>query len=145
MTKHEDGCRKGGSHHYMAGFSLIEVMVVVGIIAILASIALPSYNEHVRKTRRAAGGACAVAAAQQLERYYTTQLTYVGAPAGNVLDNVCDPDTLKYYTIGTNIVAGSPRAYSVTATPAGKQTGDSCGTLSINQAGVKSPAADNCW
>ncbi|GAB3305922.1 type IV pilin protein [Luteimonas notoginsengisoli] len=144
MTNKLDGRRSGGRQP-MAGFSLIEVMVVVAIIAILASIALPSYNEHVRKTRRAAGGACAVAASQQLERYYTVQLTYDGAPAGNVLDNVCDPDTLKYYTIGRIINAANPRVYSVTATPAGKQQGDSCGTLSINQAGVKSPATDGCW
>lgn len=143
MINNDVGCRNGGSYRYMAGFSLIEVMVVVAIIAILASIALPSYNEHVRKTRRAAGGACAVAASQQLERFYTTQLTYVGSPAGNVLDNVCDPDTLKYYTISTVGVTRSN--YTVTATPAGKQDGDSCGALSINQAGVKSPAADNCW
>jgi type IV pilus assembly protein PilE len=78
-----------------------------------------------------------------MERYYTTQLTYVGAPAGNVLDNVCDPDTLKYYTIGTANVAA--RTYTVTAAPAGKQSGDSCGTLSVDQAGVKSPATDGCW
>lgn len=142
MTARKVGCRACGSAP-QAGFSLIELMVVVGVIGILAAIALPSYNEHIRKTRRAAGGACATAAAQQMERYYTTELTYVGAPAGAVLDDICDPETLDSYIIGTDNVG--PRTYTVTATPTGNQSGDSCGVLSITQAGVKSPATDGCW
>ena len=76
-----------------AGFNLIELMIVVAVIAIIASIALPAYNEHIRKTRRAAGGACAMAMAQQTERWYTTNLTYVGAPALNT--TACQASALR--------------------------------------------------
>ena len=141
MVRNSQGCRARGSRS-QAGFSLIELMVVVAVIGILASIALPSYNEHIRKARRAAGGACVAAVAQQMERYYTTQLKYDGGPPATTMDNICDPESLDYYTIG---MAATPRTYSITATPKGKQEGDSCGTLSINQAGVKSPSGASCW
>lgn len=141
MTNKHRGCRMRGNRS-QAGFSLIEIMVVVAIIGILASIALPSYNEHIRKTRRAAGGACAAAVAQQLERFYTTKLTYEGAPADATLSSVCDPAAKDYYNIVTDT---DVRTYTVTATPKGSQSGDSCGDLSINQAGTKSPATKGCW
>lgn len=129
-----------GSH--AAGFSLIELMVVVAIIAILASIALPSYNEHQRKARRAAAEACLVAVSQRLERVYTTDLSYAGAPAIGTLTAVCEPETLGYYTFSRDVAT---KTYTVSAVPKGKQSGDSCGTLSLTQAGVKSPSTSGCW
>lgn len=129
----------------VSGFSLIELMIVVAIIAILASIALPAYNEHVRKTRRAAGAACASAAAQQMERFYTTALRYNGAgsPTAAQLSAICEPETLAFYTPG--VATPNAKSYTITMAPTGKQSGDSCGNLTINQAGTKTPATAGCW
>ncbi len=124
-----------------AGFTLIELLVVVAIIGVLSSIAYPSYVDHVRKTRRVAAEACLSALAQQLERWYTTNMTYVGfAPSFAA----CDPKIRnEFYNIPTP--APTARAYTLTATPKGSQSGDSCGTLTLDQAGTKNPSTGGCW
>lgn len=124
------------------GFSLIEVMVVVLIIGVIAAIALPSYNEHVRKTRRMAGGACAMAVAQQMERFYTANLTYEGIVANTAS---CQDNALNFYDIE---VESAATTYTVSAIPARNHAGDACGTLSVNQAGTQAAtgtAGTNCW
>ena len=136
--------RKLAFRRSCVGFSLIELVVAMLIVSILAAIAVPSYVEHQRKARRTAGAACLSTVAQALERYYTTTLTYVGAPNATTLSASCSANVSSIYTITlSNLTA---KTYTVIATPKGIQRGDSCGTLSINQTGARSTTSgSNCW
>ena len=127
--------------HRNQGFTLIEVMIVVVIVGILASIALPSYQNHIRKTRRAVAASCLLEHAQFMERYFTTNMTYAGVALPN---SGCSTDLAGFYGFA---ISGTPDAttYIIQAAPEGAQASDSCGTLSVDQAGSKSPTTSGCW
>src|SRR5687768_7739221 len=102
------------------GFTLLELMIVVGIVAILASLAVAGYDHAMRKTRRVAAQGCLTEAAQALERHYTTTMTYVGAVIPR-----CSADVTPHYAVG--FVVGEPTAstYRLQAAPLGAQQKDS--------------------
>jgi len=124
------------SNRRQVGFTLIELMIVVAVIAILASIAVPSYIEHVRKTRRAAAAACMLEGVQYMERYYTTNLRYVTAAGGAAAPAIpaCATDVSRFYTV--EVESASDSAFRIKATP--KQTDSKCGVIKVDNKGVKS-------
>ena len=123
----------------MSGFTLVELMITVAIIGIIASIALPSYLEQVRKTRRTNAQSDLVELASFMERYYTENFTYVGA----ALPFTESPKqgSSKFYDLTPVTTA---LAYTLTATVKGAQTADRCGDLAITNTGARTPAS-NCW
>lgn len=135
------------------GFTLIELMIVVAIIAVLAAIAYPSYTNHVTKTRRGAAAACAMEAAQFMERFYTTNLRYDQDRAGAAValpTLQCQNEIQNFYAVSLRGATAS--GYFIDAAPKGAQaTNDTkCGTLTINQSGTKtksgSASTDSyCW
>ncbi|MEI2261280.1 MAG: type IV pilin protein [Stenotrophomonas indicatrix] len=126
------------------GFTLIELMITVAVIAILAAVAIPSYSEHVRKSRRAQAKADLVELAQQLERFHTVQNTY----SGMTLPFTVSPREGKsYYTLSLSGAATSS-AFTLQAVPGTGQDKDKCGTLTLDQAGRKTPTeakVAGCW
>lgn len=133
---------------YQTGFTLIELVIAIAIVGILTAIAVPSYQEQVRKSNRKAAATCLMEYAQFMERYYTTQLTYVGAAPGTL---GCANDLATRYTFGLN-GAATLNAYSLRATVAGDQVNDSkCLNLSVDQTGQRrvsgsySASPTDCW
>jgi len=116
------------------GFTLIELMVVVAIIAILASIAFPAYQDSVRKSRRTEARDLLLSAAQSLERQYTNTNSYAGL---TVAKNGI------YYNLTVSPVAPTT-SFTLKATAKGDQAKDTaCSEMTFTNVGVKAPAA--CW
>jgi type IV pilus assembly protein PilE len=129
------------------GFTLIEVMIVVAIIGIVAAIAYPSYQQHLERTRRAGAAGCLHQMAQFMERFYSTNMSYIdGAGAAPVLP-ACQAEINNFYVSGFN-VAPTQGTYTLQMVPQGAQANDPCGTLTLNEVGVRVPDPNvrpECW
>ena len=124
------------------GFSLIEIMVVVAIIGILASIAFNSYQSSTHKSRRYAAQSCLMEQAQYMERYYTSANNPMSYTNASLPSAACTTNLANFYTFSLD---NSSQAFRVQAAAKGTQNGDTgCTTLSLNQAESRLPAA-GCW
>lgn len=142
------------------GFTLIELMITVAVVAILAAIAYPSYLDQIRKSRRADAKAVLLETAQWMERFYTEHNCYHRAspPCSNTTITVALPTYLaaspkegatKYYNLSLSAVTAN--TYTLQAVPTGAQSSDGCKTLTLTNTGARGLAGsptktvDECW
>ncbi|NDK39272.1 type IV pilin protein [Pseudoxanthomonas gei] len=130
------------------GFTLIELMIVVAVVAILAAIAYPSYQDQIRKSRRAQAKADMVEYAGLAERFHSTNNSYVGFTLPTTV-SPREAGATTHYNLTPAGAFGDANTFTITATPAGAQAVDRCGTLTLTQAGVKTKSGaatlSECW
>jgi type IV pilus assembly protein PilE len=130
----------------MRGITLIELLIVMVVIGILAAIAYPSYQQQVRKTKRADGKAALLDTAQELERCYTRFARYNDGNCGVALPSN-SPE--GFYVITANALDAS--SFTLDAAPQGDQANDAtCGTLRLTNTGIQGSQgadadANDCW
>ena len=125
------------------GFTLIELMITVAVMAILAAIAYPSYMDQVSKTRRGDAKAALTELSLFMERFYTENNRYDQDAGGTAVAlpfaEAPKDGTNKFYDLTLQAVA--TQSYTLRATPKGGHAGD--GYLELTQTGVKRWDADN--
>jgi type IV pilus assembly protein PilE len=136
------------------GFTLIELMIVVVVIAILSAIAVPSYNYFVTRAKRAAARTAIQNMAQQQERYFTQNNGYLAIAAGSTtaagwVNYVGNDYPDRTHDLTVTVVAGSTTlapAFTISAAPTNAFTDNLCGTLSLTSAGIQTPSTPtDCW
>lgn len=158
FTKKELPTRRRGE----AGFTLIELMITLVVVAVLAAIALPAYQDSIRKGRRSDALQALSAAQLAQERWRSNHAEYTP----NLSDlQVISPTSGGYYTLSLAAVSSAPgtwrTGYRVLATAVGSQAGDTnCKLLGVevnggivrNGAGesainwsLAEPDPNRCW
>jgi type IV pilus assembly protein PilE len=130
--------------HSPKGFTLIEMLIALACVALLASLAWPSYQSLILRSQRAQARASLLQTAHWLERAASANGSY--PLTADVPASVLQIDGQRYKMT----VTSTAQNYTLSAIPIGTQTADACGTLTVNHLGVRSvqgasQTSAQCW
>jgi type IV pilus assembly protein PilE len=130
--------------HPELGFTLIELLIALACIAILATIAWPSYQSLILRSQRAQARAALLQAAHWVERAASANGSY--PLAADVPTSVLQIDGQRYKMT----ITSTAQSYTLSATPLGTQAADACGVLTLSHLGLRnvqgaSQTAVQCW
>ena len=143
------------------GFTLMELLIAVAMVAILAAIAYPSYLDSVRESRRAEGKTLLLRAVNRQERFFSTSspnsygdsmedLGWTDADGKNENNSVASAE--GWYNV--SVVSGDASTFTLRAVAQNDQTNDECVRLEVNQLGQRrafdaaaggNNISDECW
>jgi len=127
------------------GFSLIELMVTVAVVAILSAIAIPAYNSYVLRSHRSEAMNALTSNRQQLERCYSQNFSYLGCPTtvGGAATTVCAAavsTTNGYYQVSCPVLTAT--TFQLQALALGRQVQDSsCYSMTVTNSGLQAAKA----
>lgn len=128
-------------HRDCTGFTLIELMVTVVVVAVLAVVSLPSYAEFVKRGTRADAQAFLMEIALRQQQRLVDRRAYAGT-IGEL--GLALPQSLTgKYSVSMSAPAVVPPGFTISAAPQGSQSVESCGTLTLTSSGQRLPA--QCW
>lgn len=144
------------------GLTLIELMIVISILALLVSIALPSYSEYVARARRADARTQLLQVAQFMQRFYAANDGYQVDRANNTVTSQVPANLMKspadseaVYTLEITDATRSSFEIRMIPVPGGPMGADKCGTFALSSLGARtvvvdgvsnaSTLRDSCW
>ena len=141
-----------GRQFRLAGFSLVELLVVLVIMGVLSAVALPAYTRYVQRGHRTEAMAALLESQHFMERYYSANGQYL-SPANAVpllpqrLQGIPSQGTVRYQL---SVREATVKSYVLQAVPEGSMAGDICGSLTINQTGLRgvlnsTRSVAECW
>lgn len=128
---------------HAGGFTLIELMITIAVLAIIVGIAIPSYTQWVIESNRGEGKVVTMQTAQTLERCFTRFSSYANANCAVANGDTINSENARY----TVTVASAANTFTLTAAP--QRADPECGSLTLTHTGVRgitgTGTVDDCW